>query len=53
MPPVVAGTEPAPKTGTSNANLEQRLQKLKDLKEKGLISEEAYRAKMQELLSEL
>ena len=48
-----AATEPAPKTGTSNANLEQRLQKLKDLKEKGLISEEAYRAKMQELLSEL
>lgn len=48
-----AATEPAPKTETSNANLEQRLQKLKDLKEKGLISEEAYRAKMQELLSEL
>lgn len=48
-----AATEPAPKTGTSNADLEQRLQKLKELKEKGLISEEAYRAKMQELLSEL
>jgi len=48
-----AATEPAPKTGTSNANLEQRLQRLKDLKEKGLISEEVYRARMQELLSEL
>ncbi|MGH8223390.1 MAG: SHOCT domain-containing protein [Woeseiaceae bacterium] len=48
-----AATEPAPKTGTSNADLEQRLQKLKELKDKGLISEEAYRAKMQELLSEL
>ena len=48
-----AATEPAPKTGTSNTDLEQRLQKLKELKEKGLISEEAYRAKMQELLSEL
>ncbi len=48
-----AATEPASKTGTSNADLEQRLQKLKELKEKGLISEEAYQAKMQELLSEL
>ncbi len=46
-------TEPAPKTGTSTADLEQRLQTLKELREKGLISEEAYRAKMQELLSEL
>lgn len=48
-----AATEPAAKTGTSNADLEQRLQKLKDLKDKGLISEEAYNSKVQELLSEL
>jgi hypothetical protein len=48
-----AATESAPKTRTSEADLEQRLQKLKELKDKGLISEEAYRAKMQELLSEL
>ena len=48
-----AAAESAPKTGASNADLEQRLRKLKDLKDKGLISEEAYRAKMQELLSEL
>ena len=52
-PVPAAATEPAPKSGTSNVDLEQRLQKLKELKEKGLISEEAYRAKMQELLSEL
>jgi hypothetical protein len=34
-------------------DIEQRLQKLKELRDKNLISEEAYRAKMQELLSEL
>jgi hypothetical protein len=39
--------------GKSSADVEQRLQKLKDLKDKGLISEEAYRARMQEILSEL
>ena len=48
-----AAAEPVPRTGTSSADLEQRLRKLKDLRDKGLISEEAYRAKMQELLSEL
>src|SRR5687768_17122667 len=48
-----AAAEPAPRTGTPNADLEQRLRKLKELKDKGLISEEVYRAKMQELLSEL
>jgi hypothetical protein len=37
----------------SGADLEQRLKTLKDLRDKNLISEEAYRAKMQELLSEL
>jgi hypothetical protein len=48
-----AAAEAAPRTGTSTADLEQRLRKLKELKDKGLISEEAYHAKMQELLSEL
>jgi hypothetical protein len=48
-----AAAESASKTGTSDADLEQRLRKLKELRDKGLISEEAYRAKMQELLSEL
>jgi hypothetical protein len=37
----------------SGADLEQRLKTLKELRDKNLISEEAYRAKMQELLSEL
>ncbi|HET9444899.1 MAG TPA: SHOCT domain-containing protein, partial [Steroidobacteraceae bacterium] len=37
----------------SSVDLEQRLKTLKDLRDKNLISEEAYRAKMQELLSEL
>jgi hypothetical protein len=50
--PAAAG-EAAPRTGTSNADLEQRLRKLKELKDKGLITEAAYRARMQELLSEL
>ncbi|HWJ06164.1 MAG TPA: SHOCT domain-containing protein [Steroidobacteraceae bacterium] len=45
-----AAAESAP---TQNANLEQRLRKLKELKEQGLISDEVYRAKMQEILSEL
>ena len=40
-------------TPAANADLEERLRKLKDLRDKGLISEEAYRARMQELLSEL
>ena len=48
-----AAAESASKTGASDADLEQRLRKLQELKNKGLISEEAYRAKMQELLSEL
>jgi hypothetical protein len=38
---------------TPSPDIEQRLQKLKELRDKNLISEEAYRAKMQELLSEL
>jgi hypothetical protein len=36
-----------------SADVEQRLSKLKELKDKGLISEEAYRTRMQEILSEL
>jgi hypothetical protein len=48
-----AAAESAPKAGMSNADLEQRLRKLKELKDKGLISEEAYRTRMQEILSEL
>ena len=45
-----AATPPAAKSG---ADIEQRLKTLKELRDKNLISEEAYRAKMQELLSEL
>jgi hypothetical protein len=45
--------ETAPRTGMPNADLEQRLRKLKELRDEGLISEEAYRAKMEKLLSEL
>ena len=37
----------------TGVDLEQRLKTLKELRDKNLISEEAYRAKMQELLSEL
>ena len=45
-----AATPPAAK---SSADIEQRLKTLKELRDKNLISEEAYRAKMQQLLSEL
>jgi hypothetical protein len=44
---------PAATPARSSADIEQRLKTLKELREKNLISEEAYRAKMQELLSEL
>lgn len=47
----VSGEGPA--TTKSGVDLEQRLKTLKELRDKNLISEEAYRAKMQELLSEL
>jgi hypothetical protein len=47
-----ATAEPYGRT-KSSPDMEQRLRALKELKDKGLISEEAYRAKMQELLSEL
>jgi len=49
---VPAATAAGSAAGKSGADLEQRLSKLKELRDKGLISEEAYRAKMQELLSE-
>jgi len=49
-----AAVSQAPAAATkSGADIEQRLKTLKELRDKNLISEEAYRAKMQELLSEL
>jgi len=52
--PATPATPAATATATkSGADIEQRLQALKELRDKNLISEEAYRAKMQELLSEL
>ena len=43
----------APAADSKTAELERRLRALKEMKDKGLISEEAYNAKMKELLSEL
>ena len=51
--PAAGAAAAATQTGKSAADLEQRLQALKDLKDKGLISEEAYNSKVKELLSEL
>jgi hypothetical protein len=51
--PTTAGSAEGPATTKSGADLEQRLKTLKELRDKNLISEEAYRAKVQELLSEL
>ena len=49
-----AVTPPAATAATKpGVDIEQRLKTLKELRDKNLISEEAYRAKMQELLSEL
>ena len=48
-----AGSGAGPVATKSGVDLEQRLKTLKELRDKNLISEEAYRAKMQELLSEL
>ena len=49
-----AAVSQAPAAATkSGVDIEQRLKTLKELRDKNLISEEAYRAKMQELLSEL
>jgi hypothetical protein len=55
LPPAAAtaGSGEGPAPPKSSADLEQRLKALKELRDKNLISEEAYRAKMQELLSEL
>ena len=47
-------TPPAPAPALSpEADMERRLRTLKDLREKGLITEEAYRAKIEEILSVL
>ena len=51
--PPAAGSAEGSGARTPSPDIEQRLQKLKELRDKNLISEEAYRAKMQELLSEL
>lgn len=51
-PEPAAATAPGA-TGNASADLERRLRVLKDLKDKGLISEEVYNAKVQELLSGL
>lgn len=48
-----AASGEGPAATKSGVDLEQRLKTLKDLRDKNLISEEVYRAKMQELLSEL
>jgi hypothetical protein len=48
-----AGSREGPAATKSGVDIEQRLKTLKELRDKNLISEEAYRAKMQELLSEL
>jgi len=48
-----AGSGEGPVAKKSGVDIEQRLKTLKALRDKNLISEEAYRAKMQELLSEL
>jgi hypothetical protein len=52
-PAVTAGSAEGTAATKSSADLEHRLKTLKELRDKKLISEEAYRAKMQELLSEL
>ena len=48
-----AGSGEGPTATKPGVDIEQRLKTLKELRDKNLISEEAYRAKMQELLSEL
>ena len=50
-PATTQATPPA--TTQASADLEQRLKTLKELRDKNLISEEAYQAKVKELLSEL
>lgn len=53
VPAAAAAAPPATPAAKPSMDIEQRLTKLKELRDKNLISEEAYRAKMQELLSEL
>ncbi len=48
-----AATAAGSAAGATSVDLEKRLQTLKDLRDKGLISEEAYNSKVKELLSEL
>jgi Short C-terminal domain len=51
--PAPAAAPAAPTADSKTADLERRLRALKEMKDKGLITEEAYNAKMKELLSEL
>ena len=51
--PAPAAAPAASAADSKTAEIERRLRALKDMKDKGLISEEAYNAKMKELLSEL
>ncbi len=52
-PPAPAPEAPAMEPSRQVSDIEGRLQTLKDLRDKGLITEEAYEAKMQEILKEL
>ena len=56
-PPAVVPSAPAaqaaPAAVDAEADMERRLRTLKDLRDKGLITEEAYRAKIEEILSVL
>ena len=51
--PAPVAAPAAPAVDSKTADLERRLRALKEMKDKGLITEEAYNAKMKELLSEL
>jgi len=51
--PAVQDAPAAPAASSPEADMERRLRTLKDLHEKGLITEEAYRAKVEEILSVL
>lgn len=51
--PPADGPAPDPSAAAAGGDIEQRLRTLKRLREKGLISEEAYRKKVDEILQEL
>jgi hypothetical protein len=51
--PAVQNAPAAPAAASPEADMERRLRTLKDLHDKGLITEEAYRAKVEEILSVL